>query len=216
MLRCIKQLVAVLGFALFPAVGWAATFGLDVGVSWGYGSIGNSNGYYPSRSTTSLTILLFPNFNRRFPVSKYFDTPFTGKLGLLGGYHFLGQFANPEDFVTADGDGVKNADGADLRGRGGALGLGVGVDIKSFSIVGSLDFFGWHTNPPFIPATDITYGALRGGRLLLGYQIKPMFSISLNLEHASFGNLAVSGQSKSIRDNMLEMNTIGIGSRISY
>ncbi len=209
-------MIVSLFLALFPAKGWAANLGLDIGVSWGYGSIGSPSGTFPSRSTTSLTILLFPNYNRRFSSSKYLDMPFTGKLGLLGGYHFLGQLKNPEELVTINADGTKNTDGVDLRGRGGTLGLGLGVDIQSFSIVGSFDFFGWHTNPTWIVSPDVTYSALFGARLLIGYQIQPSFSISLNLEHAGFGNSAINGQTVNIRENKLEMNTIGIGSRISY
>jgi len=188
--------------------------GVEGGVSIAYGSGGSGQETIPTRSINMLSLQLFPS------VGAGLALPF-GNLelrgGILGEYRFVGQIPDPANYPTSD-----FGPGTELRGNGSLIGVGTELLFRKFSLLGSLDFIGWHNATMPAPrgsggsGTDIHFASVHGYRINLGYEILTKFILEVTFHHTAFWTRSIGGIDSGGSEDSLNFSTIGIGTRIAY
>ena len=183
---------------------WVDNIGLQAGLSWGIGTMGNGTGGYAASSRTVNTLALrgFANYDLR---SLLPSLGFRLSAGPLFEFRFVGQNTDPAQ-----------ADNTNIRGLGYILGLGLGGDWaeRRISAIASFDFLGahWLTNQtPSLQTSELS--GLLGFRGVIGYRVKPRVSVDLSYQYGVYHD---SNIVKDLGPDAIHQSAFSIGVRYFF
>jgi|GEM_PF-4172717 len=179
--------------------------GLQGGLSWGIGSMGNNSGVTLGIQNRTVNALAFKGFVN-YDLRTFFESlPFRLGAGLFPEFRFVGQNTDPTKVLNTN-----------IRGFGMLWGLAFGAefDEERISAILSFDLFGrhWLTNvTPSFQASVLS--KMLGFRMLVGYKVTPKVSADISIQRATYSG---SNIVPDLGGSAISQTSFGVGARYFF